>query len=179
MGAMDTTNMHQLNALLATFNVLVETFQPYRTGWNGSETSYADLDGGTRSAVEMSVIDVCNRISEVVKDDKRWSKRAAEQQFAQEAQLREAALKQIEEQRASMRYASSPAHLMQPKLRRMPDGMCIAFHGDMDDPEGCILGVGKTFKDALGDFNQQFNRPVDRQNAVASTRKKVSKSKGG
>lgn len=164
--SMEAVNSLQIATLLGAFSCLMDAFTPFQS-FDGSALKGQEVDGGTKSAVEMSLIDICNRLSSIVKDDRRWKTKGAEDRARQEAAIRKAALQQINDQRATTAFVSSPASLMKPTLRRLEDGTCIAFIGSPDVPAEFIAGAGRTFNEALRDFNRQFAIPADQQNAGA------------
>jgi hypothetical protein len=118
------------------------------------------MDGGVVTAVEATVINICNRFDNLLADDSRWS-------LATHASL-ESSFKQVYTEHARMlaeqanAYAeiNTPHHKLKPALIKIPEGSWIAYLGSLDRLEEAIVGVGNCPADAIAAFDSMFSGEV-------------------
>jgi len=110
-------------------------------------------DGGARMAIETTLVEICNRIGDIIGDKQRWS---LDSQNSLEASLIEAhvAIRRANE------MAAAPHMRFKPKLAQLSDGMWIAFLGDINDLGNAILGLGENPAAAVKAFDMVFEGQV-------------------
>lgn len=149
----------QLAALIAAFNNLVRPLEPQQIHSLFHEDPPAEIpamDGGTRSAIEMAVIKICNRVADIADDSARWSVKRADKMAVQDKQIFKARMDALEAARQASVLSSSPAALYAPQVKIGSDGLFRVFLGSPETPETYISGAGRTIQDAIDDFNRKF-----------------------
>lgn len=148
----DNVTQMQLSSLLstaATLNGILTSMLAFDAG----EREGGKLDGGVRSSVENSILGVCNRIDEIISDSPRWT---LEKQNALEDSLL-ATHKSIQR---TNEIACAPHSRFHPRLASLPDGMWIAFLGNVDDLENALVGCGDSPQAAIKSFDMLFNGEI-------------------
>jgi len=113
-------------------------------------------DGGARTAIENTVINVCNRFDILLAEEPRWS--LANHASLEDAfkQVYSAHARMVTEQANAYAEINSPHHKLKPTLVKIPDGSWVAFLGDLNDINNAIVGVGDCPANAIEAFDAMF-----------------------
>jgi hypothetical protein len=118
------------------------------------------MDGGTKSAVQSSLITACNRLDEIMKDNSRWGMNKHNELEKQLSNLYHEHTRVLKMQQQQIEYLSRPHARHNPQLGRMRDGSWIAVLGDINDIDNSIVGIGESPAKALEAFDEMFNSGV-------------------
>jgi hypothetical protein len=153
----------QVSACLSVLREL----QPYAFGppmhfFAENPPERPELDGGVKSAVQVAIMSVCDRLEKIMTDEKRWEVSGTTDIFKELAKTQKAQQAFLIEQAKSAHVVQLPHYLLRPEI--MCDGsVFIAVWGNKDLPGGRIFGQGRTPNEALADFDEAFNRTPGEQ----------------
>jgi lambda repressor-like predicted transcriptional regulator len=114
------------------------------------------LDGGAKSAVEATLINVCNRIDTLMEEKDRWSMVHQDTLEATLTKMYDQNTQLIAKQVAIHEEALAPHSRYRPSLRKLPDGMWIAILGTVEDLENALIGIGDCPAKAIKAFDMLF-----------------------
>lgn len=132
-----------LAALLAPNHNLVE---PHH--------SKPELDGGSKSAAEMTFVECCNRLTGMIRDESRWDLMLQKALAMQAVKLNQAHIEMLEIQKKAVSGLATPSYKHKPTLIRLTDGYYCAYLGE--NPEDSLCGIGRTAEEAFAAFDQVF-----------------------
>lgn len=115
------------------------------------------MDGGTKSAVQASLITACRRLDGLLEDDSRWSMESHEFLEKQLGNLYHEHTRVLKMQQQQIEYLARPHVRHSPQLGRLVDGSWIAVLGSLDDLDNAVVGVGGCPAQALEAFDEIFN----------------------
>lgn len=118
------------------------------------------MDGGTKAAIQASLITACRRLDFLMEDDSRWNLKEHTNLEKQLANLYHEHARVLKMQQQQIEYLSRPHVRHSPQLGRMQDGSWIAVLGDINDIDNCIVGIGESPAKALEAFDDMFNSGV-------------------
>lgn len=118
------------------------------------------MDGGTKAAVQVSLITACNRLDEILKDDSRWDMKEHNDLEKQLSNLYHEHARVLKMQQQQIEYLSRPHVRHSPQLGKTRDGSWIAVLGDIEDIDNSIVGIGESPAKALEAFDDMFNSGV-------------------
>jgi hypothetical protein len=119
-----------------------------------------ELDGGCQSAAEMTFIECCNALTEIIRDKSRWSLEVTKVLELQAVKINQTHIEVLQAQKKSIDGFSTPSYRFKPTLVRLSDGMYAAFLGDLASPETSLVGIGKTAEAAFKAFDMLFSGQV-------------------
>lgn len=118
--------------------------------------SKPELDGGCKSAAEMTFIECCNALTDIVRDKTRWNLTLQRALEIQTLKINQAHIEVLAAQKQSIESLAKPSSRFHPSLVRMTDGMYAAYLGDIDNPETALVGIGRTAELAFEAFDSLF-----------------------
>lgn len=116
--------------------------------------SKPELDGGSKSAAEMTFIECCNRLTGMIRDDSRWDLILQKALGIQAVKLNQAHIEVLEIQKKAVSGLATPSYKHKPTLIRLTDGYYCAYLGDK--PEDSLCGIGRTAEEAFAAFDKVF-----------------------
>lgn len=119
--------------------------------------SKPELDGGCKSAAEMTFIESCNALTDILRDKSRWSLEVTKVLELQAVKLNQYHIDVLTEQKKALAAMNTPSYRFHPELVRTSDGMYCAYLGDIDNPEASLVGIGKTAEAAFHAFDELFS----------------------
>lgn len=151
----DTVTALQINTLLNVIATLTNMLAVPADSEHPHHTK-PELDGGSRSAMEASLIHTCARLDTIIEDTSRWS-------FDTQNSLESAILKNYDQnlaflkaQTAAAEEITKPHFKYRPAITRLPDGMWVAILGDLAHLDTALVGLGATPDEAVRSFDQEF-----------------------
>jgi hypothetical protein len=122
------------------------------------------MDGGAKCAVETTMINLCDRFDKILKDDSHWTMEPLKGLTESVKALYDAQTDALKAQSAALRAQAavvlSPHNTYKPQLVKMSDGSWLAFHGNPQDLENALCGVGNCPAAALEAFDALFTGQV-------------------
>jgi hypothetical protein len=161
----------QINNLLQTIAVLTQSVREV------PELSGGPLDGGVKTAVELSIINACTRLDAIMGDNSRWNVADYVALSATMQSMYDENTKLIQEQRAAYAEASSAHNKYKPQLVRLTNGKWLAISGNMNDIDNALVGLGDCPADAIAAFDDMFRGQVNDKVAAIIETDKNEKSK--
>lgn len=153
-----TTNL-QIQSLLNIAGTMMgalltphRNFEPHHTP--------PELDGGCQSAAEMTFIECCNALTDIIRDKSRWSLEVTKVLELQAVKLNQSHLEVLTEQKKALAAVNTPSYRFKPSLVRLQDGMYAAYLGDINLPESSLVGIGRTAEAAFHAFDELFSGRV-------------------
>lgn len=152
----EVTTTIQISNLLSIANTMASTLLSPRLDLDNPHHERPELDGGSRSAVEMTLIHTCNRLSDIIQDKSRWELTVTSALELQALRLNQKSIEVAEEKRKAVAWLNTPSYRLKPELVRIQDGMFAAHLGNLDEPEKSLIGIGKTPESAFAAFDELF-----------------------
>lgn len=152
----EVTTALQVNNLLGIVNTMAGALLSPRVDFDNPHHEKPELDGGCRSAVEMTLIHTCNRLSDIVQDKSRWELTVTSALELQALRINQKTIETLEEKRKAVAWLNTPSYRLKPELVRIQDGMFAAYVGELDEPEKSLIGIGKTPEAAFAAFDELF-----------------------
>jgi hypothetical protein len=124
--------------------------------------SPSKIDGGAKAAAEVTFINICNKLDEIVADGARWTidgHIALEYKLARVYDAHTALL--ITQQKVAEEFLT-PHFRYKPTLLALEDDTWIAFLGDPEHLENAIIGFGGTPEQAILAFDLVFQGKIPR-----------------
>lgn len=115
-----------------------------------------ELDGGCQSAAEMTFIECCNALTDIIRDKSRWSLEVTKVLELQAVKINQTHIEVLQAQKRSIEAFNTPSYRFKPSLVRLQDGMYCAYLGDLENPEQSLVGIGKTADEAFRAFDMLF-----------------------
>lgn len=161
----------QINNLLQTIAVLTQSVRDV------PELSGGPLDGGVKTAVELSIINACTRLDAIMGENSRWDVADYVALSATMQSMYDENTRLIQEQRAAYAEAASAHNKYKPQLVRLPNGKWLAISGNMNDIDNALVGLGDCPADAIAAFDDMFRGQVNDKVAAIIETDKNEKSK--
>jgi hypothetical protein len=152
----EQVTQHQIGTVLSSIATLVPFFQLIRYEDDDSLKD-GPLDGGTKVAIQTTLIKACDRLDKILDDDARWSLDTTRTLETHLSGLYHEHAKLIRLQQQQIYNLNLPHVRHNPALGRLTDGSWIAFLGDLDDINNAVVGVGGSPAQALEAFDEMFN----------------------
>ena len=121
------------------------------------------LDGEAAIAASTTFIKACARIDALLEDGTRWGldvhkklQESLEKNYAQQYEF-------LKAQTEASQALARPFFLMKPEFVQCPDGVFLAYVGDVSIPGSGIMGAGVTPQAAAEDFDLAFARHAAEQ----------------
>lgn len=118
--------------------------------------SKAIMDGGTKCALEATLIKASSRLDEILDDSKRWSTREQDTLEAKLKTVYKGHEKFLKAQTAAAEGINAPHRAYNASLVRTTNGKFIYYLGNLADPENSIIGVGNSAAEAAVAFDEVF-----------------------
>lgn len=152
-----TTSVQVSNLLSIAQTMLAALLAPNH---NISEPHHSkpELDGGSKSAAEMTFIECCNRLTGMIRDDTRWNLTLQRAMEVQALKLNQTHIEVLEMQKKAVSGLATPSYKHKPTLIRLTDGYYCAYLGDK--PEESLCGIGRTAEEAFAAFDEVFSGRV-------------------
>jgi len=113
-------------------------------------------DGGIQLAVEASVNRICSRIDELVADDSRWSMKDQETlEKDMSFMLKNQGQAAIAHRRA-LEATQLPQFKVRPLLVKLTSEAWVAYLGDIEDRDDCIVAIGTYPQEAFNNFDKVY-----------------------
>lgn len=153
----EQVNQSQVSLLVQTAQALVSCLrgQAPASFFDQEPKSLPELDGGAKSAIEMALVQVCNRIDTVMREDGRWNCKTQQQLEKQMTAANKANIALMKAQTERIMEANTPHGKYRPSLTRLPK-YWVAFLGDLNDVSAAVVGIGRTPQEALESFDRIF-----------------------
>lgn len=159
----EQVNQSQVSLLVQTAQALVSCLRAERASvFDQEQPQPPQLDGGSKSAIEMALIQVCNRIDSVMKEDARWTCKTQQQLEKHMLAVNKASVALMKAQTTRVEESNTPHGKYKPKMIKLPD-YWVAFLGDLLDIENTICGIGRTPQEALEAFDGVFIGKIPEQ----------------
>lgn len=147
----------QFNCLLGAF---IQTANFLTASRNDEDRQGGPLDGGVVSAVEATVITLCERIDALVKDTARWDLGAHRKMEDAVTDIYTQQARMLSAQADAYAEITSPHGRYKPKVLKMKEGSWLAFAGDPNNLDNAMVGVGNCPEQALDAFDALFKGKV-------------------
>jgi len=148
----EQVTQQQMGALLTSIATLLPYFHIDHEDWKGGA-----LDGGTKIAVQNTLIGLCERIDSILADAQRWTLDEAQKLETQLGDLYTEHANVLRAQQEQLAYMGKPHVRHGPALFRLADGGWGAILGSLNDLDNSIVGVGGSPAQALEAFDEMFN----------------------
>ena len=145
----------QVGTVLSTIATMIPLM-----GMRHDEMDGGAMDGGTKEAVQATLITACRRLDMLLEDDSRWGIQGHDRLENHLAGLYHEHAKTLRLQQQQIYELAKPHIRHNPQLGRLNDGSWIAFLGDINDINNAIVGVGGCPAQALEAFDEMFNGRV-------------------
>jgi hypothetical protein len=152
----DEVTVRQLGALLscaATLYPVLLNLEPDRDSHNG----------GAYEAAEATFTKICDRIDGIIDDPKRWSLDHQNMLEMQLSMLYQEHINLLTTQKAATELLAAPHTIHKPKLMKLEDQTWVAILGDLQFPDNCIVGSGKSPAEALMAWDMVFTGRMQAQ----------------
>lgn len=150
----DSVNQLQLSNLLSVYAMSLNALMP-RPGWGESSNEPPELPKESRAAAEVTFWAVCDRLTKIMNDDKRWDMELQAKMEDNILKIQQAQLTMVENQSNAIREINSPSARYKPTLYQLRDGNWAAILGELDHPNA-MVGLGKNPQDAFQNFDKIF-----------------------
>lgn len=154
------TNL-QVSTLLGSLATILPF---YRRGsrWDSDDDSgsVSRTDGGAQMAMEVTIVNICDRLDSIVTDKDRWSMEATNDLERHLAMLYTEHAKTLKLQQQQLYHMARPSSRHNPALLRLRDGSWLAILGRIEDIDNAIVGVGGSPEQALEAFDEMFNGKI-------------------
>lgn len=154
------TNL-QVSTLLSSLSTLLPF---YRRGsrWDSDDDSgsVSRTDGGAQMAMEVTIVNICDRLDSIVTDQGRWNMAATNDLERHLAMLYTEHAKTLKLQQQQLYYMARPSSRHNPAMFRLRDGSWLAILGRIEDIDNAIVGVGGSPEQALEAFDEMFNGKI-------------------
>lgn len=125
------------------------------------EPDKGPLDGGIKASTEVTLMNICDRLDTILRDNSRWGMEQLNRLEVQLSELYTSHQLALNEQRKAMVMTSAPQSRLSPQLLKMPDGGWVAFIGN-PQTNNSVIGVGACVQDALDNFDKLIEgKPVE------------------
>lgn len=154
------TNL-QVSTLLSSLATLLPFYRK-SSAWNADDDSARvdRVDGGAQMAMELSIVNICDRLDSIVTDQSRWSMAATNELERHLAMLYTEHAKTLKLQQQQLYYMARPSSRHNPAMLRLKDGSWLAILGRIEDIDNAIVGVGGSPEQALEAFDEMFNGKI-------------------
>lgn len=152
----EVTTTIQINNLLGIVNTMAGALLSQRVDLENPHHEKPELDGGCQSAVEMTLIHTCNRLSDIIQDKSRWELSVTSALELQALRINQKSLEVMEEKRKAVAWLNTPSYRLKPEVIRIQDGKFAVYLGDIDKPEQSLIGIGSTPEKAFAAFDEIF-----------------------
>ncbi len=156
----DSVTAIQVNTLLTIVGTLSHALMQATTS-DGGET-----DGGTKLAVESTLIGVLNRLDGIVDDVGRWNVATLEALEKKCHAVYDNHLLLMVEQKKAVEAMQAPHRNCNPTLVHLDNGQWAAVLGDLRTPGQAIVGLGDTPQNAIEDFDLVFKGKQTQPNVI-------------
>lgn len=149
----ENINSVQLMNLLNVFS-MTTNFLLHAQANNGLEGT--KFDGGAKSAVETTVIRLCDRIDTILDETQRWTLDANNKLEAEHAAAMKEHTRMLSAQADAYAEITAPHHRLKPTLLKIGPGEWLAFSGDPDNMASAVTGMGTCPEAAIKAFDDTF-----------------------
>ena len=118
------------------------------------------LDGGTKAAISGTIIEVCNRLGQMMGEKSRWDIGEYVGLTNEMKKMYEENTKLIVAQRAAYEDATSPHARYKPSLVKLGNGKWLAIAGDLGNIDNALVGIGDYPEQAVEQFDALFKGKV-------------------
>lgn len=150
----EATTAVQVNSLLSIAQAMAYALLAPNHNISEPHHSKPELDGGSKSAAEMTFIECCNRLTDMIRDDSRWDLLLQKALGIQAVKLNQTHIEVLEIQKKAVSGLATPSYKHKPTLIRLTDGYYCAYLGDK--PEDSLCGIGRTAEEAFAAFDKVF-----------------------
>jgi hypothetical protein len=165
------------NALQVCSMTVTALINPWRGFVEGED---APKNPEARIALENTLIKACNRLDEILSDDRRWS---VDYQMALEDEFKKSHaqnLRYVEAHASAAEEVASPHYQHRPKLAKSADGkMWVAILGDERDLNNALVGIGRTPEEALAEFDKNFQGKENSPEVIAFLKQRAEQTNYG
>lgn len=172
----DMINQVQVNSVLQIFGAAASVLIQSE---NLEEDRGGKLDGGTKAAIESTLIRACARLDNLLEDEPRWTLEIGNSLEAKLSEIYTQNARMLSEQANAYAEFSAPHTRLQPQLVHMSDGTWIAFCGDPSNLDNALVGAGNCPDNALKAFDALFKGEVPAHLAKWITDREASIAAGG
>lgn len=156
----ESTAEQQVHTALSVLHALLPyVLEPQREP--GKEVK--EMDGGVECAVVATFVKACNRLDAMLDDPSRWRLEDHDRLYDSMVKSHEAQQGFLKAQTDAANIVQRPSYQLRPVLAQTLDNLYIAYYGNPQVDGGCLIGRGKTPKEALEDFDRAFERTTDEQ----------------
>lgn len=151
------TNL-QVSTLLSS----LATILPYYRrsgGWKDDDDDSPRThrtDGGAQMAMENTIVNICDRLDEIMTDQTRWGMESTNTLEKHLAMLYTEHAKTLKLQQQQLYELARPSNRHNPSMFRLRDGSWLAILGRIEDIDNAIVGVGGSPEQALEAFDEMF-----------------------
>lgn len=152
----EATTAVQVNVLLGIANTMLGALLVPNHNIVEPHHEKPQLDGGCKSAAEMTYIEVCNRLTDILRDKSRWAMDMTKALEIQALRINQEHIETLKSKKKAVEWLCTPSFRLKPELTRIQDGMFAAHIGDLDKPEEALIGIGRTPESAFAAFDELF-----------------------
>lgn len=162
MSTRELSTQQQLHSLLQVAGFMWSAVQGPQNPFEPTESLKPHTGEGTIAA-ENCFIRTCAAIEKIIDDTQRWDfsfQKALEDDYSTAMKLN---IDYIRAQRDVAIETASPHHICNPSLVRLQNGDYAAVLGNPASAKDCLVGTGKSPREALEAFDAAFNGLVATQ----------------
>lgn len=153
----EATTAIQVNNLLSIAQTMMAALLVPHHGFEPHQEK-PELDGGCKSAAEMTFIECCNTLTDIIRDKTRWNLTLQRALEVQALKINQSHIEVLEMQKKAVAGLATPSYKHKPSLVRLNDGYYCAYLGDT--PEDALCGIGRTAEEAFAAFDEVFSGRV-------------------
>jgi len=144
----------QIQTLMSALTVLGSL--RYRAPVDPVTASAPELDGGVASAMDVSMIKICDRLDTLVAEPTRWDLKIQCEMEAQLQKIYATHLEALEAQKEAFEDSRAPHKQLKPNFFRLEGNKWAAVIGNISDQKNAIVGIGGTPAEAMLDMETKF-----------------------
>lgn len=151
------TNL-QVSTLLSSLSTILPYYRR-NGGWKDDDDDSPRVnrtDGGAAMAMENTIINIFDRLDEIMTDQTRWGMDSTNTLEKHLAMLYTEHAKTLKLQQQQLYELARPSNRHNPSMFRLRDGSWLAILGRIEDIDNAIVGVGGSPEQALEAFDEMF-----------------------
>jgi len=155
----ESISSFQITNLLNTFTIL-GNFLNHSIAIDSENTTGGPRDGGVRAAVETTLINVCDRLDQVMAEKGRFDLATQNNLETQLSEGFKQNIRMLSAQAEAYEEIVSPHHRLKPTLVKIGPGSWLAFCGDATNLDNALVGMGDCPARAIDAFDALFKGQV-------------------
>lgn len=153
----DAATMQQISTLLGIANTMLGVMGAMGGPTpEGITNDMKNTFGVAASSAEQTFDNVCKRLDKILAENDRWSDSFMKRVEQAVQETHDANMAFHAAQKLAVERVHTPHFQYRPSVQRTRDGFWMAYLGDLNFPDGCVIGIGKTPQEAIDAFDGMF-----------------------